>query len=85
MRVVAVDTNSYLGDIAHREKVKLLFGRIGTTSSVNGEQNRPCNAAAQEAQDNHDLEEAHKEVAVDRLVIQDVLILKVLEVFHPSE
>lgn len=83
MRIVAVDVDSVLPDVAHRENIELLLAN--TTSCVDREQNRPRDAAAQEAQDNHHLEEAHKEVTVDRLVVQDVLILEILEVFDPSK
>ena len=85
MSVVAVDLYSFLADVTHREKVKLFFARNCTTSGVDREQDRPCNAATQEAQDNHNLEKAHEEITVDRLVIQNVLILEVLEIFQPSE
>jgi hypothetical protein len=83
MRIVTVNVDSFLPDVAHREDVELLLAN--TTCCVDREQNRPRDAAAQEAQDNHHLEEAHEEVTVDRLVVQDVLILEILEVFNPSK
>ena len=83
MGVIAVDVDARVRDVTHREKVELLLPTV--TSRVDWEQDRPRDASAQETYNDHHLEEAHKEVAVDRLVVQDILILEIFEVFYPSE
>ena len=73
----------HIGDVAHGEQVKLLLA--STTGGIDGEQDGPCDDAAKEADDNEQLEEAHEEVAVDGLVVEDVLVLDAAEVLDPAE
>jgi hypothetical protein len=83
MGIEAVGVHAIGVNIAEREHIELLLSIA--TSCVDWEENRPCDDRAQEAHDDHHLEEAHEEVAVDRLVIQDVLILQVFEIGDPSK
>ena len=83
VRIVTVDVNALVLDVTHGEKVKLLLS--SATGGIDRKQNGPGDARAQETQDDHDLEEAYKKVTVNRLVIQNVLILEILEVLDPSK
>jgi hypothetical protein len=83
MSIVTVDVGTGLLDIAHGEKVELLL--TCTTSRVDRPQNRPCDKAAQEANNHHHLEESYKQIAINRLVVQDVFIFEVLKVFDPAK
>lgn len=83
MSVIAVDIDSVVLDIAHGENVKLLLS--AAAGCIYREQNGPGDAGTQKGDNNHDFEESHKKVAVNRLVVQDVLILEIFKVFHPAK
>ena len=52
---------------------------------VDGEEDRPCDQTSQEADDDEQLEVAHKEVSVNGLVVQNVFVLDVPKVLDPAE
>src|SRR4051794_38829115 len=61
-----------VSDIAHRQDIQLL---VATASGgIDWEQDGPGDQAAQEADDDNELEVAEEQVAVDGLVVQDVLV-----------
>ena len=70
-------------DVGHGQKVELLL--TTAAGGIDGEQDRPGNEAADKGQNDHHLEEADKEVAVNRLVVEDVLILDVSKVLYPAK
>lgn len=73
----------HVGDVAHGEQVELLLA--GAAGSIDGEEDGPGDEAAKEADDDEQLEEADKQVAVNGLVVQNVLVLDVAEVGDPAE
>lgn len=58
MGIVAVDIDTLIHDVTHGENVELLLS--SATRSVDWKQNRPGDASAQKAHNDHHLEEAHK-------------------------
>lgn len=83
MSIVAVDILAFGIDVTHGEKIELLLAC--PSSCIDGEENGPCDKTSQEAGDDEDLEEAHEQVAVNGLVVENVLVLEVLEVLYPSQ
>jgi hypothetical protein len=83
MGVVAVDIGACGINITHGEEIELLLA--SPSRCIDGEENRPCDKTSQEAGDDEDLEEANKQVAVNGLVVENVLVLEILEVFYPSQ
>jgi hypothetical protein len=70
-------------DVAHGEQIKLLLA--SAAGGIDREQDGPGDDASQETQDDEQLEEAHKQIAVDGLVVEDVLVLDAAEVLDPAE
>lgn len=56
-----------------------------THSNVDGEQNRPCDEYAQYADDDDQLEVAHKQKTVDGGMVQDILIGQTTEISYPAK
>ena len=79
MGIVAV----HILDVAHGEQIKLLLA--SAAGGIDREQDGPGDDASQETQDDEQLEEAHKQIAVDGLVVEDVLVLDAAEVLDPAE
>jgi hypothetical protein len=72
-----------LGDIAHRKDVQLLLSCA--TGRVDGEEDRPRDNASQQADGDEDLEEAHEEVAIDRLVVENICVREILKILYPPK
>lgn len=70
-------------DIADAKEVEL--GLSITASGIDGEQDRPGDAAADEADDSDDLKEAQEQVAVERVMVQDVGVGDLPESRDPGE
>jgi hypothetical protein len=81
MCIVAVGT--VWVDVGHGQEIELRLSAMA--SCIDGEQDRPGDEAANKGQNDHHLEEAHKQEAVDGLVVKNPLILDVFEVFDPPE
>lgn len=64
------------------EQVKLLFA--GTPCCIDREENRPGNAAANEAYNNAYFQVAEEKIAVQRVVLQDVGVRNLDSVFSKS-
>jgi hypothetical protein len=54
-------------------------------SRIDREQNGPRDAAAHEADEDDELKVAHKEVAVNGLVLEDVFVVNAAKVLNPSK
>ena len=81
--IVTVNVGASGVNVAHREQVKLLLA--STARSVDGEEHGPSNQTSEETGNDKDFEEADKEIAVNRLVVENVLVLEVFEVSYPSK
>lgn len=79
MGVVSVD----IRDIAPAQDVKLALATAA--SGIDWEQNRPCYAAADETEDDENLEEAQEEVAIEGVVLEDEVIWKALKIDEISK
>jgi hypothetical protein len=72
-----------LSDIAHGEHVELFLAFA--SGCVDWKQNRPCDETTQERDDDENLEEAHKQIAINGLVVEDVSVGEPLEILDPSK
>lgn len=63
---------SALVDVGIGEQVKLAL--TCSTSDVDREQNRPCDAASHKANNYKDLEKAKKQVGIERLVLERMVV-----------
>jgi hypothetical protein len=86
-------------DVAHGQKIQLLLASAAlfmsgwgvhaidqpAYRSVDGEEDGPCDEAAQEAENNDELEVAHEQEAVNGRVVQNVLVGRAAEVADPSQ
>lgn len=79
MSIVAV----HVDNIAHGEQVELLLACAA--GGIDGEQYGPGDEAAEEADNDEQLEEADEQVAVNGLVVEDVLVLDAAKVLDPAE
>ena len=70
-------------DISERKDVKLRFA--STSSDVNGEQDREGDAAADQTRDNSHLQQTQEQVAVQRVVVQDITVRNIEKVAEPSK
>lgn len=78
VRIVAVG----ISDIAEAEYVQLRF--TVTASDIYGEEDRPCYAAANEAHKDDHPKEANEEIAIERVVTENIAIVSLAEGFNPS-
>ena len=69
--------------VAKTENVQLLLSTSGC--SVHWEQDWPCDAAPNEADDDHQFEEANVEEVVERIVLHGKTIRNRTVVGHPGE
>lgn len=83
MSIVAVDIGALGVDVAHGQQVELRLA--GPTRGIDGKKNGPGDQTTQEAGNDQDLEEAHKQIAVNGLVIENVFILEACKVFDPAK
>lgn len=79
MGIVAI----WIRDITHTEHVKLLLA--STSSCIDREQDWPGHTAADEADDGEHLQVSEEEIAVERLVLQDMIVGERFEVGHPAK
>jgi len=69
--------------ISKREDVKLRFA--SASSDVDRKQDREGDAAANQTSDNSHLQQTQEQVAVQRVVVQDITIGNIEEVAEPSK
>lgn len=81
MRVVARVVS--LHDIAHAKEVKLDLPT--TPRDVDGEEDRPSDAAADETDGRCNLQISEEQIAIERLVIQDIGVRNLEESSDPIE
>jgi hypothetical protein len=65
-------------NIAETQEIKLLLP--ASASCVDGKQDGPSNAAADKGNDSEHLHVTQKQIAIERLVLKDMLIGEFLEV-----
>ena len=70
-------------DVAEADHVQLNLA--STTSSIDGEQDRPCNQTADEANSHRYLEVAQKEITVQGVMVEDIAIWDLAESAEPIE
>jgi len=64
---VGEETEVVVGDVRHAEDVELRSA--STTGSIDREEDRPCDEAADETNDDRDLEESQEQETVERLML----------------
>jgi len=84
VRIVAIFVARDAGlDVTEADNVQL--DPSCATSSIDWEQDRPCDQAADEAQGDRDLQVSKKEETIKRLVIEDIAIGYFVEGSNPVE